>query len=125
MHAVPEPFDVWFRSFVKKSPATSERRRSVVLFNTWTEPPLGVPLNDAADVDGAPAMAQPREAWTEATIRAVPDADDRVPGKLPRLGDPTRRGGLPRFRSFEAPAGLLDALREERSVCHTQLWEPG
>lgn len=125
VHAVPEPFDVWFRSFSKRSPASKERRRSVVLFNTWTEPPLGVPLNDAADADGAPAMAQPREAWTEATIREVIDADDRVAGKLPRLGDPTRRCGLPRFRSFEAPAGLLDALREERSVCHTRLREPG
>jgi len=125
-HAVPEPSDVWFRSFVSKQPHTPARRRSVVLFNTWDEPPLDVPLEPPFSIPfaDAPVKAQRKNSWAPVLPLATAEVGDRVAGKLPRLGTPARRGGLPRFRNFEATAGLLDALRDDRNVWETRLREP-
>jgi hypothetical protein len=45
LHAVPRPTDVWLLPFVQGSPDfnPSQFERSVILFNTWQDPPLGVP----------------------------------------------------------------------------------
>lgn len=70
------------------APSPTPMRRCVLLFNTWTEPPLtplpNQPLTDrdAATAPGAPLACLPRAAWKDAPVTAA--ADTRAEGQLVR-----------------------------------------
>jgi hypothetical protein len=74
LHAVPRPTDIWLLPFVQGTPdfTPSLFERSVVLFNTWQEPPLGLlqlleeQQQECHRVDGI--SVSPRNEWTEVDI---------------------------------------------------------
>ena len=102
LHAVPRPTDIWLLPFVQGTPdfTPSLFERSVVLFNTWQEPPLGVlqlleGQQQECRVDEI--SVSPRNEWTEVDIEeegVSGDAQKRAKiwllGDLPRRNHPMR-----------------------------------
>ena len=117
-HAVPRPHDVWARSFVRATPSTAANRRSVVLFNTWREPPKDVPLEPdyALPFGESPVKARPRGAWLPAPCGVAGEGAADVVLKVPRLGDAKRRNGAPRHFEATTTPGALAALEAEAAV---------
>ena len=110
LHAVPAPHDVWFQPFTSKPPRTAETRRSVVLFNTWDEPPAECATSVvqlACDGGGC----QPRAAWRDVPLRNDQREDDDDSsarrGKVWLLGDENRRGQLARTVAVDVSPRLV------------------
>ena len=72
-HAVPKPADVWLAPFAISPPGTAEELvRSVVLFNTWEEPPLDVVREAASDAgDIGSVRCEPRSRRALAPAGAI------------------------------------------------------
>jgi hypothetical protein len=116
VHAVPRPADVWTAPFVISVASTppEDFRRSVVLFNTWLEPPLNVTPHADAGSSAAPqpaARCRPRAEWSDAALTRR-EAEAHVKAKIWLLGDERRRGQPERTRAVLAPAELEAALME-------------
>ena len=155
MHAVPRPSLRWLPTTARASgraaskasnkPTKDDLVRSVVLFNTWSEPPLDVPAADgAADPEAVirelaasfsspkidalvEVMAEPDtecrpfDDWVEAEVsqRAAHDTqgDDNLQTmKVSLLGEANRRGQDDKTLEMPAPDGLADALTAEAAV---------
>jgi hypothetical protein len=82
LHAVPRPTDIWLLPFVQGMPdlTPSLFERSVVLFNTWQEPPLRLlqlleeQQQECHRVDGI--SVSPRNEWTEVDIEEVVEVEE-------------------------------------------------
>jgi len=150
MHAVPKPAHVWLdASASAPSPPPSrpqatkgDRVRSVILFNTWPEPPLGVARAGARDPQAViqelarefsspklDAMAQIMEApddscrrrseWTEVAPKRVEQADQaamRTKMRVALLGEELRRKQPEPVLELEVAQGVFGALVEEHAV---------
>lgn len=71
LHAVPRPTDIWLLPYVQGSPDFNPSlfERSVVLFNTWQEPPLEVPqMEEPQECRVDEISVSPRNDWTEVDI---------------------------------------------------------
>ena len=123
-HAVPRPADVWLAPFViNQSGPPEEFERSVVLFNTWTEPPLDVQPEAVAGGDEASASVrcEPREGWSVAPAEAPPAGPPNKTMKLWLLGDTRRRGQVDRTIPLQVDGDLMsDALEQVRTVTTLQ-----
>ena len=127
-HAVPKPADVWLAPFaINPSGTPEELVRSVILFNTWDEPPLDVVReaeSNSGDDVGA-ARCAPRSSWAEAPEQRRPaPGESGCSGatktmKLWLLGDEVRRGRPERTLPLQVDgAAVLAALDETSTVTH-------
>ena len=153
MHAVPRPTLRWLpptargggaRAASGTKPTKDDLVRSVVLFNTWDEPPLDVPL--AEDPDDPAAIirdlaasfsspkiealvdlmatpdteCRPYDEWSNVEpIRraALPASDADAPSmKVSLLGEVERRGQEEQVLEMPAPDGLVEGLMADRVV---------
>ena len=94
-------------------------RRAVLLFNTWGEPPLNVPVvRGPAGAETTPAGEVAVDLQSQASVERRDRGGDRLVAlKAPLLGDAVRRGGARRIRGWLselARDGLLE--RTEPSV---------
>mmetsp|Transcript_6164 Transcript_6164/g.8921 ORF Transcript_6164/g.8921 Transcript_6164/m.8921 type:complete len:377 (+) Transcript_6164:44-1174(+) len=150
LHAVPRPYDLWLLSFVKGALEHQPEDlygRSVILFNTWKDPPLGVPLDDNSVVESGnnkhdslvceeECAVNQRLEWKEAYSRGndieeacAKDQDEEdkkmVPAKVWLLGNERRRDHRMRTVKLSAPEDKLrGALSETREVKRTILFHP-
>lgn len=127
-HAVPRPADVWLAPFaISPSGTPAELVRSVVLFNTWIEPPMAVETEQPQAAtksnpeDLAEASCLPRTDWVAAPQRSVPqissDSAQTKTMKLWLLGDEARRGRPERTLPLRVDgAAVLAALEESLTV---------
>ena len=127
-HAVPRPADVWLAPFViNQAGPPADFVRSVCLFNTWHEPPLGVTCEEVPDVGDelSAVRCAPRSDWSEAPIRETPPSDKDATAimKVWLLGDKARRQRIERTRPLRVYSEqTLTALQEPRQV--TRLGPP-
>ena len=118
-HAVPRPADVWLAPFtISQSGPAEEFMRSVVLFNTWSEPPMDVEREAAPEGESTPSLARctPRDHWSEVTVRHAPaPAADASPTnmKLWLLGDEKRRGRPERTLALPVDGPAVSSALEE------------
>ena len=148
-HAVPKPATLWLPATHAKQPrrVAGERElvRSVVLFNTWSEPPLAVGrarqredpevhIRRLATEFGSPkldklvdliatsdAYCQPRTEWAEVQparrqLSTTDQSQPRSSMQVPLLGGEARRQQPERSVLLDAPDGLEDALLAEATV---------
>ena len=135
-HAVPRPSDVWLSGgqAYEEDPedAKGEYLRSVVLFNTWAEPP-----QDVEPLESAPLAAAAADADSDAAVRCAPQAEwVDAPGHAPAgahpsaamsiwlLGDEARRsaatgGDGARTVTLPVDGELAKAALQEKSRCTT------
>ena len=142
LHAVPRPHDAWLvkehglrvgpeHEYAKFAPEAAERRRDVLLFNTWPTLPAGTSPGSPSDSElrELRALAEPRATWQEHApqmLHAVPpppldggDAAGGVAGAdtsrtltLDLMGDCVRRGRDQRELVLRAPPGAAAALAD-------------
>ena len=93
LHAVPAPTLLWLGNAAKERGAP----RVVLLFNTWSKPPLGQRLSpDSSGLPSAHMRPQPRATWRRLHFREAlapsPDAGERLMRlRMPLLGNACRR----------------------------------
>ena len=89
--AVVDPIEEWVQS---THPQLFER--SVVLFNTWREPPRGVDRESdeesESDLEAAEVCCAPRQSWQTVPLATPPAGSPTAVIKLRLLGDEARRG---------------------------------
>lgn len=139
LHAVPRPTDHWLIKFVQGAPKhdpEEEWGRSVVLFNTWDEPPLEVPVDStpADDVQAGDALCAKRSEWSnvfslssaqnEGICPTNKDSAEGLSAKIWLLGNQRRRDHLMRTLKLAAPEHLRAALYEAATVSHVLLEQP-
>jgi hypothetical protein len=119
-HAVPRPADVWLAPFaISPSGTADELVRSVVLFNTWHEPPLDVereaPPRVALHDEHNAVRCAPRSCWVDAPHRKAPPsgADAAKKMKLWLLGDEARRGRAERTLALRVDGAAVAAAFTE------------
>ena len=130
LHAVPRPTDLWFLKFVKGSPEfepESSWGRSVVLFNTWSEPPTEVPVSHSSTNDNLGGkMCRDAENWNKQSFVGDPENDameteDLISAKIWLLGDYNRRDHAMQTLKMAAPQSLRTALNETTLLRRTWL----
>lgn len=139
LHAVPRPTDLWLLKFVQGAAQyepEEEWGRSVILFNTWNDPPLHVPINSQAeDVScnaGAVDLCNPIHEWEDVynfttegreglNARTGDQTNSRVSAKIWLLGNLRRRGHEMRTLKLLSPSTLSAALHETNAVTHLLL----
>ena len=139
LHAVPRPTDLWLLKFVQGAAQyepEEEWGRSVILFNTWDDPPLDVPINSIAEDESCPAgtvdHCNPKLEWNEVfnfTIKSGDgdiarrnvQNDNSVSAKIWLLGNLRRRGHEMRTLKLSSPSNLYAALHEGHEVTHLLL----
>lgn len=139
LHAVPRPTDLWLLKFVQGAAQyepEEEWGRSVILFNTWDDPPLQVPINsidkDESCLAGTIDFCNSRSEWKEAYNFALESGEngvapsndqnnDRVSAKIWLLGNLRRRGHEMRTLKLSSPPNLSAALHETTKVTHLLL----
>mmetsp|Transcript_42969 Transcript_42969/g.104014 ORF Transcript_42969/g.104014 Transcript_42969/m.104014 type:complete len:339 (+) Transcript_42969:59-1075(+) len=138
LHAVPRPYDLWFRSFIQGAPSYSPEEtwgRSVILFNTWGDhPPLDVKSRSAVaddEVVSSHPLCEPQSAWIDAYDETEAKADGTctnadseikyVKTKIWLLGNERRRSHQMRTLPLMAPESLPATLEEESAVRRTIL----
>lgn len=135
LHAVPRPTDLWLLPYVKGAPQfepTETWGRSVVLFNTWKEPPSNVPFSDSKgdecqEEEAAEPSCRALDDWRQQQVTAVtnnPDSVDRVNAKVWLLGDQRRRDHTLRTVKVSAPDTLRDALESSSQPQRLTLTQP-
>jgi hypothetical protein len=146
MHAVPKPAHAWLDASAGAAASTpspqaqtkADRVRSVILFNTWPEPPLDVPRAGARDprtvIQGlaqefsspkldamARIMESPdelclsRSEWREVAPKEGSGAATTTM-RVSLLGEEVRRKQPEPVLELEVPAGVSSALVEEQAV---------
>lgn len=141
LHAVPRPADLWLLKFVQgaaKYEPEDEWGRSVILFNTWNDPPLNVPIDSMTDNDDKTCVSDSnddfnsKKEWKEMynfVLRSTEGLEmidqssnqARVPAKIWLLGNLRRRGHEMRTLRLSSPSHLADALHERSQVTHLLL----
>jgi len=141
MHAVPRPVDIWTKPHGVRAPPKKVDNpvRSVLLFNTWTQPPLNVDDEPATDpMESADEMAaeyggaaveellaimsapevecEPAGQWARVPVAREEAEEEPSSLRLSLLGGPTRRGHPERKIELATGGGLLDALVEPEKV---------
>lgn len=125
LHAVPRPANLWLLKFVQGAPKyepEEEFGRSVILFNTWTTPPLDVPLDVPIEADGAQEgntneisewkMSDSLDHSDGETTCDLDGDRESISAKIWLLGNLRRRGHPMRTLKLNAPARLAEALHE-------------
>ena len=138
-HAVPRPTDLWLLKFVQGAAQfepEEEWGRSVILFNTWDDPPLDVPLNAIVEDESCLArtvdLCNPKLEWKEIYNFTEKNGDggmassnaqnnDRVSAKIWLLGNLRRRGHEMRTLKLSSPSNLSVALHETSTLTHLLL----
>jgi hypothetical protein len=129
-HAVPRPADVWLAPFaISQSGGAKDFVRSVILFNTWEEPPMGVeqeaPPESETRNDLIVARCAPRAEWVGVAPRATSDTGsdaDCGTMKVWLLGDIHRRGQLERTLLLPVNRrALADALEQSSEVTRLEM----
>jgi hypothetical protein len=119
LHAVPRPTDMWLLPFVQGSPDfnPSQFERSVVLFNTWQDPPLGVPQLEETQHECLwdETLVMPRKDWTNVPCLEGPVAAGGVlkRTKIWLLGDLPRRNYTMRTVNMHSNEELLRQALEQ------------
>lgn len=128
LHAVPRPTDIWLLPFVQGSPDFTPVlfERSVVLFNTWHEPPLDVPkLEEKFECLPQEISVTPRNHWDEVPVfeRAASYLEgSSTRAKIWLLGDLTRRNHTMRtVNLYVNQEELREALEHPEKPCRTIL----
>lgn len=131
LHAVPRPTDIWLLPFVQGSPDFTPVlfERSVVLFNTWHEPPFGVPKREEELECVAPEISiVPRSDWDEITVfdgGGASDAEDSPKrAKIWLLGDAIRRNHTMRTvhlyaKEEQLRKALVQPTQPSRTILHS------
>lgn len=126
LHAVPRPTDIWLLPFVQGSPDFNPKlfERSVVLFNTWQEPPLDVPkLEEKLECLSQEISVVPRSDWDKVPIieRVASDVEgSSTRAKIWLLGDLTRRNHTMRtVHLYAKQEELRDALEQPEKPYRT------
>jgi hypothetical protein len=121
LHAVPRPTDVWLLPFVQGSPDfnPSQFERSVVLFNTWQDPPMGVPqlLGNQHECLSDETSVIPRKDWIDVPCveGSVGTGDTLQRTKIWLLGDLSRRNYTMRTINLHSNEELLRQALEQSS----------
>lgn len=122
-HAVPRPADVWLDANpVRECGSQEDFIRSVVLFNTWEEPPHGIGQRNDVDDRRVPSpklvRCMPRAAWRKIAPAMPPAARAQDAGvmRLQLLGDTARRDGRDDALDLPVNRGLVRSAIGERSV---------
>jgi hypothetical protein len=122
LHAVPRPANLWLLKFVQGAAnyePEEEWGRSVILFNTWDEPPLDVPTDSPKTDDDSTGPCSERSEWSQtyateySAIEEVCIDEDETDSKVP--ANPLRT-----LKLF-APPNLSDALQETTKVTRVLL----
>ena len=127
-HAVPRPVDVWLTPFaIHQAGSPQDYVRSVVLFNTWQHPPMGLDGNGDGSLDErTAALANPRAQWQNQIITPCGSSVSCAPSqmKIWLLGDAARRQRPERtlIKNVDAEA-LLRALSEQEVCTRLQALE--
>mmetsp|Transcript_41841 Transcript_41841/g.100430 ORF Transcript_41841/g.100430 Transcript_41841/m.100430 type:complete len:363 (+) Transcript_41841:2-1090(+) len=129
LHAVPRPTDLWFLKFVQGAPQfepESEWGRSVILFNTWSEPPTEVPISQSTATDNlGDNTCTDRVNWNQESFvddpgNHVTGKEDPIAAKIWLLGDYKRRDHALQTLKLTAPQSLRPALNETTEV--SRIW---
>ena len=126
-HAVPKPHDVWLVPFaissdiVQPTGKPADLLRSVILFNTWREPPQGVGAAGAEEAapDGTAELVRcsPRAKWAEAPEHSPAVAQPSDTMKVWLLGDEARRGQRERTLPLPVDGMLAQRAMGESTRC--------
>ena len=100
--------------FIRKGrPASIDQKRSVVLFNTWNEPPLAIDRGSVKD-DDTKNVVNEKSEWRQAESMAVQEtvsSTKYINFIVPLLGTKLRRGGVDTSLRF-----LIDGSSREKIV---------
>ena len=134
LHAVPRPTDLWLLKMVRGSPTfepEEEWGRSVILFNTWNEPPMGLPIDEGQQdivVDEGPHECNQKSKWSR-VFTSQEDNQEQceehpLSAKIWLLGDYRRRDYQMQTVKVAASESLREALHQESDVTSTVLKIP-
>ena len=118
LHAVPNPSDVWFVPF---SSPPRRRSRSVILFNTWVDPPDISPNTSILKIDQSNSTCNARHEWRNVKLQNY-DKPPSAKAKIWLLGDEIRRGQLERTVAIDISEDVVDSLN---SVEAPSIWKIG
>ncbi|KAL3926150.1 MAG: hypothetical protein SGPRY_003434 [Prymnesium sp.] len=99
LHAVPKPACQWL-GVVEEGPVADDDLRSVILFNTWSKPPLlpsskdppaAKAIEELAALDDPP-ICRSFGNWQELAAVKLSHSGEETTLDAPLLGDPLRRG---------------------------------
>lgn len=134
LHAVPRPTDLWLLKMVRGSPTfepEEEWGRSVVLFNTWNEPPLGLPIDEGQEdmeFEEGPHECNKHSKWSQAFTsqdnQCQSPEEHPLSAKIWLLGDYRRRDYQMQTVKVGASESLREALYQESDVTSTMLKIP-
>lgn len=127
LHAVPKPALQWLDSEHASVDQEQAALRSVVLFNTWSEPPMLPSPNDPPPQKAIAALAALRETprcndrlhWRELHSASLPVEGSLARLDAPLLGDELRRGCPASSLVVHLPSQAVEQLLSSEKDWHS------